>query len=118
MKQKWVERKFEFDFQASEYVGFIESLKQTPDKVIILIESIPNILLTKRENDAWSIQENVGHLLSVDSLFIGRLDDYLAKAQVLRAADVSGDRTNRANYNEKNIKDILQKFKIISGFAY
>ena len=113
MTEKWVERKFEFDFQASDYVDFIESLKQTPDEVEAMVKSIPNKVLIKRENDTWSIQENIGHLLSVDSLFIGRLDDYLANAEELRPADVSGDRTNRANYNEKNIKDILQKFKII-----
>ena len=113
MKQKWVERKFEFDFPATEYLGFLEFLKQTPDKVQTLIESIQNELLTKQEDDSWSIQENVGHLLSVDSLFLARLDDYLANAEVLRPADVSGDRTNRANYNDKDIKDILQKFKLI-----
>ena len=113
MKQKWVTRKFEFDFPASEYVDFLEFLKQTPDKVETLIESIPNEVLTKQDGESWSIQENVGHLLSADSMFLGRLDDYLAKAEVLRAADVSGDRTNRANYNDKDIKDILEKFKII-----
>ena len=37
----------------------------------------------------------------------------MANAEVLRAADVTGGRTERANYNSKNIKDILNKFKII-----
>ena len=113
MKQKWVERKFEFEYPTSEYVRFIEFLEQTPAKVENLIESISDDELIKREDDSWSIQENVGHLLSVDSLFFGRLDDYLSNAEILRPADVSGDRTNRANYNEKEIKDILEKFKII-----
>jgi len=113
MKQKWVERKFEFDFPASEYVDFLEFLNQTPDKVEKLIESVPDDVLTKKDGESWSIQENAGHLLSADSLFLGRLEDYLANAEILRSADVSGDRTNRASYNEKNLKDILQKFKII-----
>lgn len=113
MALKWVDRKFEFDFPASEYVGILEFLKKTPRKVEKMIESISSEVLIKQENNAWSIQKNVGHLLSVDSLFLGRLDDYLVNAKVLRPADVSGDRTNRANYNEKDIKDILEKFKII-----
>ena len=113
MKQKWVERKFDFNFPASEYLGFLKFLKQTPEKVEKLIESVSNEVLIKQEKNAWSIQENVGHLLSADSLFVGRLDDYQANARELRPADVSGDKTNRANYNEKDIKDILQKFKII-----
>ncbi len=113
MKQKWVKRKFEFDFPASEYVHFLDFLKQTPAKLEAIIKSTPKEFLTKRESDTWSIQENAGHLLTVDSLFVGRLDDYLANAEILRAADVSGGRTNRADYNSKNIDDILQKFKLI-----
>ena len=113
MKQKWVKRKFEFDFPAAEYIDFLQFLKQTPAKVEALIKSTPKEFLTKKDGDDWSIQENSGHLLSADSLFVGRLDDYLANAEVLRAADVSGTRTNRADYNKKNIDDILQKFKLI-----
>jgi len=113
MTQKWVERKFEFEFPVSDYFGFLEYLKQTPGKVETMIESIPTEMLTKQDGESWSIQENVGHLLSADSLFLGRLDDYLANFEVLRSADVTGDRTNRANYNEKDIKDILEKYKII-----
>ena len=113
MKQKWVKRRFEFDFPVSEYVDFLQFLKQTPAKLESFIKSTPKEFLTKPDGEAWSIQENAGHLLSADALFVGRLDDYLANAEVLRAADVSGTRTNRADYNEKNIDDILQKFKLI-----
>jgi hypothetical protein len=113
MKQKWVQRKFEFDFPASEYINFLRFLKQAPAIVEALTYSTPKEFLTKQDGDTWSIQENAGHLLSVDSLFIGRLDDYLANAEVLRAADVSGGRTNRADYNSKNINDIVEKFKLI-----
>ena len=39
MRQKWVDRKFEFDFPASDYVYFLEFLKQTPAKVTQLLNS-------------------------------------------------------------------------------
>lgn len=113
MKQKWVDRKFKFDFPAAEYAEFLKFLKQTPQKLEALINSIPQEYLTRQEGEAWSIQENAGHLLSVDALFIGRLDDYLSNVDVLRAADINGDRTNKANYNEKAIDDIIEKFKLI-----
>ncbi len=113
MKQKWVKRKFEFDFPAAEYIDFLQFLKQTPEKLEALINSTSKDFLAKKDGAAWSIQENAGHLLSVDSLFVGRLDDYISNAEVLRPADVSGARTNRVDYNEKSIEDILQKFKLV-----
>ena len=46
----------------------------------------------------------------VDELFNERLDDYESGAESLKPADVSGTRTNDANYNSAQIEDLLSKF--------
>jgi len=67
-------------------------------------------MLTRREGDSWSIQENAGHFLTVESLFLGRLEDYNRDAQVLRPAEFEDNRTDKANYNQVDIDWILEAF--------
>ena len=111
MKNKWVDRKFNFGFNYSHYPEFIERLMATPSILESIITPIPGDFLKIKENDSWSIQENVGHLITADALFIGRLDDYELGAKSLRPADVTGTRTNEANYNSANIDDLLNIFR-------
>jgi hypothetical protein len=107
----WVERKFSFDFPVTEYVDLLERLRSTPGRLDTLLKSLPRQVLTRRDGDSWSIQENVGHLLGAESLFEGRLDDYENGASTLRAADLSGRKTNEANYNEVDLATILRNFR-------
>ncbi len=111
MKNKWVDRTFDFEFDFLLYPEFIERLMATPDILESLVRPIPRNLLIIKKDDAWSIQENVGHLLSAENLFIGRLDDYESGADSLRPADVSGAKTNQANYNLERIQNLLELFR-------
>ena len=108
---KWVDRKFEFNFAATKYVDFLKFLRSTPSRLYSLTRSIPEENLIQRDGNRWSIQENVGHLVTVEKLFIGRLDDYLNAAPILRAADVTGKRTYEADYNSKEVESILVEFR-------
>ena len=60
---------------------------------------------------AWSIQENVGHLLDLEPLCAGRLDDLLAGAGHLRAADLQNRRTHEARHNEQELAQLLAGFR-------
>jgi hypothetical protein len=113
MKQKikWAEREFDFNFPVEIYPQFIRRLKDT---ILILeefISTLPAEILLLRDNDKWSIQENVGHLLTVENLLLGRLDDYERGSFELRPADLSGKRTDDVNYNKKTMGNILNDFR-------
>jgi len=111
MKNKWVDRTFNFEFGYSIYPEFIERLMATPIIIETILTPIPADFLRFKQNDEWSIQENVGHLITVDDLFSARVDDYESGAESLRAADVSGARTDKANYNADQIDSILETFR-------
>ena len=111
MKNKWVERNFDFEFDFSIYPEFIDRLMATPVILESIIAPIPRDFLRIKENNEWSILENVGHLITVDDLFNGRLDDFEAGADSLRPADMTGNRTNEANYNRGEIQSLLQIFR-------
>lgn len=107
----WVEREFDFSFPVDVYPDLIERLRSTPDRVTDMLLSVPVDILTLNDGDRWSIQENIGHLLSVEALFLGRLDDYESNHDTLRPADMTNQRTREAVYNEKYLSSIIDAFR-------
>lgn len=110
-KENWLEKQFDFNFPASKYVEFLQFLRETPAKIKELVKDLPKEVLIRRDRDSWSIQENIGHFLTSESLFLGRLDDYENDAPVLRPARFEDNPTDKANFNEKDIQWILDQFR-------
>ena len=89
----------------------VERLRGTPARIEDKVRGLSPTLLTRRDGDAWSIQEHIGHLLDLDEIHGGRLDDFLAGAEVLRAADMTNRKTHEAGHNERPLADLLQAFR-------
>ena len=107
---KWIERKFNFDYPVGLFPCIVERLRGTPARLDEIVKSLPSEILTVRIDDKWSIQENIGHLIEVEALHTGRLDDYRANVEVLRGADMTNKSTYRANYNSLEIDSVLSSF--------
>ncbi|UCE23779.1 MAG: DinB family protein [Candidatus Zixiibacteriota bacterium] len=112
-RAKWMERKFNFDFPVGLMPCILERLRGTPVRLEAIINRLPGEILTRKPDNGWSIQENVGHLIQADGLFEGRLDDYDAGAEVLRPPDMKNTRTSDADYNAMDIKDVLTEFRTV-----
>ena len=110
-KENWLEKQFDFDFPASKYIEFLQHLRETPAKIEALVKGLPKEILIRRDQGSWSIQENVGHFLVTESLFIGRLNDYENNAPVLQAARFEDNPTDKANFNEMDLPQILDEFR-------
>ncbi len=108
---RWFERRFTFDLPIEAFPAVLERLRGTPARIEEKIRSVPPGILTRRMGDGWSIQEHLGHLLDLDELHVGRLDDYLDGKQVLRAADPNNQKTWAANYNARLVEDLLRDFR-------
>jgi len=106
-KMLWVDRKFDFDFPANLALELRERLRGAPARLAERVESLPDDVLKQRDGDKWSIQEHAGHLMDVEELFLGRLDDYDNGLAELRPAEMTGRKTFEANHNEADIKAIL-----------
>lgn len=108
---KWTDRRFDFTFPAGLYPEMIERLRGTPARLEDRISSLPANPLQRRDGDRWSIQENAGHLLDLESLVRQRLEQYLAGATELHAADMSNRKTYEASHNTVPIASILNQFR-------
>lgn len=111
MRMKWTDRTFNFDFPAEIYPEMIERVRGTPARLEDRLRSVSPELLTRRENERWSMQENAGHLLDLESLVSQRVDEYVAGAERLHAADMSNRKTYEANHNYVSVDIILKSFR-------
>ena len=107
----WFERKFDFGFPVELYPEIIERLRGTPARIEERLSDVPPALLTRRDGDKWSIQENIGHLLDLDELFAGRFEDYARGLERLRAADLLNQKTHQAQHNSRPAEEILRQFR-------
>jgi uncharacterized damage-inducible protein DinB len=109
---KWSQRRFALGLPAESAPELIERLRGTPARVQDRTERLPTATLTAvPASGGWSIQEHVGHLLDLETLFMGRLDDFDDGRRVLRPADMSNRATIEARHNERRLDDVLQAFR-------
>jgi uncharacterized damage-inducible protein DinB len=108
---KWTDRKFSFDFPAGIYPEMIERVRGTPARLEELLNDLSPDKLTSQVDGRWSMQENAGHLLDLESLISQRVDEYVAGNTALHAADMSNRKTYEASHNEVPVNTILTAFR-------
>lgn len=110
--RRWFERRFSFEHLGeADFPFLVERLRGAPARVEDKTRGLGRDLLARRDGEAWSIQEHVGHLADLDALHVARLEDFRAGADVLRAADLQNRRTHEAHYNERPLAEVLQAFR-------
>ncbi|MGH9958196.1 MAG: DinB family protein [Pyrinomonadaceae bacterium] len=108
-RPKWFEREFPFGLPVEMLPNLIERLRGTPAVYRARVKDLSRDRLTLRMEGSWSIQENVGHIVDLEELWLGRVKDFADGAETLRLADISNSRTNEANHNESSIDQILDQ---------
>ncbi|HTH55417.1 MAG TPA: DinB family protein [Cyclobacteriaceae bacterium] len=112
-RTKWFDRKFDFDFTQNIFPSIIDRLRGAPARLDEKLQNVSDDLANKKINAAWSIKENIGHLIDLEPLWMGRLDDILAGKTDLRAADLANTKTDEADHNRRKIKDLLKEFRAV-----
>ena len=108
---KWTDRRFDFNFPAGIYPEIIERVRGTPARLEDLLAGLSPETLTAQADSRWSMQENAGHLLDLESLISQRIDEYLAGNTTLHAADMSNRKTYEASHNNVAVDTILKAFR-------
>ena len=107
----WFERKFQFDFPVELHPNLRGRLRGAPARLEELTRGIAREHLVHQPQGKWSIQENAGHLLDLEPLWLARVDDSLKGAEVLTAAELSNRKTHEAGHNNRALHEILLAFR-------
>lgn len=110
IRTKWTERTFTFDFPEGWIFNILERLCGTYPRLVALTNNLPHERLILKPGGKWSIKEHIGHLIDLEDLHEGRIDDFLARKDILRAADMSNLKTEAAAHNEADLPDLLSRF--------
>ena len=107
----WFDRPFSFDLPLWHFPTLIERLRGTPARVEEFVRELPPSLRTRQSGTQWTIQENVGHLLDLEPLWLGRVDDILAGRERLRDADLTNRKTHEAGHDAVPVAVLLHAFR-------
>jgi hypothetical protein len=109
-RTKWTERTFTFDMPEGWLPNILERLRGTPARINELTVLLSDEDASHTPRGKWSIKEHVGHLSDLEELHEGRIDDFLARKDTLRAADMNNTKTIEAEHNEKSIQQLFLNF--------
>lgn len=110
-RTEWIKRQFTFELPLGMYGNIVERVRGTPARLEDLTRGLSREILTRRDGDKWSIQEQAGHLLDLEELGMKRLDDFEAGREALVAADMTNRQTHEANHNANSIENIVNDFR-------
>lgn len=111
LPKKWLDKSFDFGKQSYSPLEFLLLLEEAPKKLESYCKGFSEGDLSRRFNDAWSVKENIGHLADLESLWLGRSEDFFNSKEILRPADMSNKKSKEAEHNSKPIKAVLNEFK-------
>ena len=106
----WFERKFDFNFSIGMWPIILERLRGTIVQLEAVIKNIPEEQMIIKKEGKWSVKEVIGHLYDLEELWDGRIDDFMAHKEVLRAADLKNTKTHEAGDNSRTIGTLLTQF--------
>ena len=113
MVPAWMERKFDFTFPVELYPNVCVRLRGTPARLEEILRDVmtnAEVLLGKPQQK-WSAQEQAGHLLDLEPLWMARVDDFLTGRDTLAVADLTNRKTHEANHNARELAEILTGFR-------
>jgi hypothetical protein len=110
-RTEWIKRQFTFGLPLGMYGNVVERVRGTPARLEDLTRGLSQEILTRRDGDKWSIQEQAGHLLDIGELEMTRLNEFESGRETLSAADMTNRQTHEADHNANSIENILSAFR-------
>ena len=110
-RQRWFDRTFAFPIPIELFRETVERLRGTPGRLEERLAASSPEQLRAKPAGTWSIQENAGHLLDLEPLWLARARDLAAARPELSPADLQNRATHDAAHNEADIGLIVAAFR-------
>lgn len=110
INQLWMSRDWRNWQPSTDAESLCQALEAFPaqlDDAVMQME--PSQWIIQRGSN-WSVQEHVGHLLAMESLWIARIDDFVMGHAVLRPWNGHNEDVRMAQFNAQKMRALLRDF--------
>ncbi|MEX2284070.1 MAG: DinB family protein [Gemmatimonadota bacterium] len=107
----WTSRTFEHKLTLNQFPAVLERFRGASARVSEAGAQLRTVR-TAKPDGKWSIQEHLGHLIDLEELGEQRLQDYIARAPALSAADMTNQKTDRGDHNSAEWWELAERFRI------
>jgi uncharacterized damage-inducible protein DinB len=107
----WFERRFDLSFSVELRPNILARLRGTPVRLEEIVHDVSREALSRKPEGKWSAQEQAGHLLDLEPLWLARVEDYVKGTDQLTVADLQNRKTDEANHNSRPLQQILADFR-------
>src|SRR5258708_36667988 len=111
----WFDSKFDFSSQVELLPNLQAGLRGTPARLEETLRGRSHETLIRKAREKWSAQEQAGHLLDLEPLWLARVDDYVAASDQLTPTDLKNRKTHEANHNARPGEQMLSEFRAARG---
>jgi uncharacterized damage-inducible protein DinB len=106
----WISRQWEFGRTVEDTLESLQVLSGTAGKMQAITQGRDIEKLRQRIDGKWSVNEHAGHLLTMESLWIARLDDFVLGRTTLRPWNGTNADTEAAEFNRQRLGKIISDF--------
>ena len=110
--KKWFERSFSPITEQGLLAGIIERLWGTPIRLKEKTKGIDLLNIKKPQTGEWSVKKEIGHLIDLEPLWLGRIQDIIADKEYLSVADLENTKTHQTDYDSRVFTDLLAEFTL------
>jgi uncharacterized damage-inducible protein DinB len=107
----WFGRKFDVSFPLELLPNLCARLRGTPARLEEIVRGPSHEILTRKPSGSWSAQENAGHLVDLEPLWLARVNDFAAARGELTTTDLQNRKTSEANHNGRPLDELLKQFR-------
>ena len=108
----WSRRTFQFGHAEWMLADFIERLRGTAVRLVVLLADVPTARAHAPVEGSWSIAQHVGHLADVEELWPQRIDDLRAGRAIFTPARGAYFTELAARHVGRPLPDILAEFAL------
>ena len=109
----WFQREFPAIQDQGVFLPIVERLEGTPARLASKVQNLSTkVLEMKEEASQWSVKEEIGHLIDLEPLWLGRVEDMRGGKEELRPADLTNRKTHESNHNKRDVNELLREFHL------
>jgi len=106
---KWFDRKFDSNVSIDHFGEILRRLENFPVVLHKWLKTCPKAMTTFKSEGKWSVNENIGHLTLLESLWRRRFQDIKDEKQDMFPADLNNTATEQASFNTLAMNDLINR---------